>query len=131
MNSTFKNIKITSHDLTLEIGSSSDKPSIDHSEGKVIGAFIVISNESDLPAGLTNVGISKPNGTVLVEEFDIRAWKQRSGGDFMSSILPISFDDQRVNILIQSDAAPATAIKFQLVLIHSKPQGAENLNTNC
>ena len=88
--------------------------------GLVIGGYIQIDNEANLPPGFSNLGIKSEGNSDLVDPVDIRAWKQRTGGSYLDSVKAFYFDEKRVRINLDASAAPEDDVNLQLVLIYDQ-----------
>lgn len=109
------------YSLTLLSGATSAKQRIELEQGNVIAGFITVANSGDLASGFTNVGIESANGgKELVDQIDVRAWAQRSGGSYINSAKPFNITDRTIYATVNSDAAPAADVKMQLVLIYEQ-----------
>ncbi len=112
--------KHKSYNFTLPTGQDQLREVISLDRGNVIGGFIKVANPNGLGAGFTNIGINRSNGTTLEEVVCREAWEQRQGGNYLDSIKPLSFNEDKIQVIIGADNATTANVNFQMVLVYEQ-----------
>ena len=122
-------MNITTEKVTLKNGKPSVIYPFPNTEGRIIGAFLTIANESDLPTGIVRASLKDTGGNELIPFLDVREWKRRTGGSFMESMIsPLNINKSHLRFEIQANENAGADVVFDLALVHEPLQ---NPNEPC
>lgn len=112
-------MKTSKANVTLIATEKYAESDIPQQSGKIVAGFITIADPSLLPKDIVIATIEDQDGKPLYA-YDIREWVRRSGGDFISSMIPLSIEDnaRKLKLIIKTKTAPTVDIVVQIVLIH-------------
>lgn len=115
-------MKTSKAKLTLVAAELDAEQKFPQKSGRIVGGFVTIANESDLPEDIVVATLEDQDGKAIVS-LDVREWKRRNGGSFTSSMLPLNDNtSQSLKFTITTKTAPASDVVMEMVLIHEEPQ---------
>ncbi len=83
-------------------------------EGQVVAAVAWVTGDPEHPV---YVKIENSSGGTIVEETNLQDWLPRSGGDYMSSKKPMSFNTKDIMIKLSSNEPISTPYKFEIMFV--------------
>jgi len=106
-------------DITLLATQKYEESDFPQKSGKIVAGFITIADASLLPKEIVTATIENQDGKTLYA-YDIREWVRRSGGNFISSMIPLNIEDnaRKIKFTISTKIAPTRNVVAQMVLIH-------------
>ncbi|PHS04410.1 MAG: hypothetical protein COA88_13560 [Kordia sp.] len=112
-------MKTSKADITLLATEKYEESDFPQQSGKIVAGFITIADASLLPKDIVTATIENQDGKPLYA-YDVREWFRRSGGDFISSMIPLSIEDsaRKIKLTISTKTAPTVNVVMQMVLIH-------------
>ncbi len=114
-------MKTSKAKLTLIATEKDAESEFPQKTGRIIGAFVTVADASLLPKDIVTATLQGQDEKPIVA-LDVREWFRRSGGSFMSSMLPLNLEaeNQVLTFTIITKTAPATNVVMEMVLVHEE-----------
>lgn len=117
------NYRIETVEVKLSAGTSIGSNSIALPLGKLLGIVANVQSEGQNTLFL-NTGITDDAGASVNKVSDIRFWKQRNGGSFHQSYVPLNIDTKNLTHIFQvsttkGSALPVNDCYVQYILIYA------------
>jgi len=110
-------MKTSKAKLTLIATEKDAEGEFPQKTGKIIGAFISIADQGLLPKDIVTATLQDQDDKPIVA-LDVREWFRRSGGSFMSSMMPLDIETENQKLTFTVNTKTAPAVVMEMVLVH-------------
>jgi hypothetical protein len=108
--------------LTLVASEKDAEQNFPQKSGRIIGMFVTIGNESDLPNNIVTATLENQDEKAIAS-LGVTEFKRQTGSSYSSSFHPLNEDgSESFKFRVTTKTAPTTDVEMEMVLVFEDTQ---------